>query len=622
METREHIKIIMGSRSPSGLPSIVEVPPVPPPNFELPKAQSQIADPHLQSRAELEAARKELQALDHLLEVEETKLAELQGSLSVSPHISQNADFISLARQEVESEYERLSNYFKRRQNMSQRMNTLDSGIADMNAVTSPSDRFERPPRLGLPMEGSWSRFQNYDPGFDIDQTLKPTAVARGSPPSPSKAPELPAKPTRAPRKAPRRSSSIDSLSKTKERYLERFEQELAEIDGVEQFPPISLPVLPPPAIPISPDPVAMELDANATKRLEIDDDIFKTRKELSDLLERTFPTSPIITLSSKFSPATTAQSPVASSSPIFGQESPLLQKRPSIPQSVRSNSIDLSSWNWLAKEVSVTSFHYSCGQCKTPCSSAMQFARRPTGGLSFRIICTTSWHAQNDAVLFRQDLSSSSAPLPHIFHSRADPSAAKAVQVKGSSKRLEFYSSGNKTSIPLSAQPKYHFASFEDAEIFQQLVFGMLLVRKFDIRAISSSADDGPPSRFETLRIWQASGLQKLVLMTHGVPFRGSERAIFYEEKAAFDKPNAAGERKLRLKMLDQGKPGAISRRYSRDSGISGLSFSSAESQASQGTSATGAGAQRIKWLEIEFENKEERSEFLEIWTAQRVAM
>ena len=616
METREHLKIIIGSRSPSGLPSIVEVPPMLEPPSPLPELDSQAADFQSQTRSELETARGELQALDHLLELEEAKVAEFEGSSFVDR--TQSVDFIKLARQEVESEYERLSNFFKRKQNMSNsRSNTFDSGIADMSVAGSPVLRSLQSPRIGSPNS------------LRATQKRPFAARRRSSSISSNKALKLPiegqvrgniytssgtirsdeeTQNSRAVLHPPKRSASIDSLVKTKERYLEQFEKELAEIDQGDQLQPR---ILGDPAIPISPGPAPREshsaselddggpLDIGVAERSDIEDGITKTRVELYDLLNKSFPPSPVIIQSSQFPPSTTAQSPVASSPPIPGQG--LMHHRASFPQSVRSSATEREPWEWFAENVNVKGVQWSCARCSTVCPTAMQFKYGSTGALRLRVVCASS-----RSVLFNQDLSSSTPPLPRIFHSRADSNAITCVVVKGTNKRLEFSNHGNMCSLQLQVQPQYRFESVRDSELFQEVVFRMKLDRKFDIRAVSTNLDSGP-TYTETLRIWQdVSSPEKLVLMTHGFLVKGIEPFIFWETRSAFASSEKVRETKLKLIMAEQR---SMSRRHSRDSGVSGLSWSSRESQSS---------SQRMKWLEIDFQTAGERGEFLQVWTGQ----
>ena len=602
METREHIKIIMGSRSPSGLPGIVEVP-------SMPERPGQLSDleasepPHHeqqarhQSQAELEVARGELQALDHLLELEEAKLAELQRS-SASRH---SVDFIKLARQEVESEYERLENFFKRRQNMAnQRSNTFDSGIADMSVAGSPrlgaDESLRQPSSPGNEQSrgtGNIFSVSRSPPEHSTSTTAVQSRLGREASENLS-ASGTTSQSSTARRGGPRRSRSIDSLSKTKDRYLARFERELAEIEKGDQLSLLPDPVIDPnDHPPDSEDPI--------DQRVEIEDGISRTRRELFELVQRSFPPSPNIGISSKGSPNATGQSSVSSPSPSIG-----MQHRPSFPTSIMSAALEINSWKWVAKDVAVAGLQYSCGKCRITCPTGLQYARRSTNGLSFRMLCTTSYQARSDALLLRHDLSSSTNPLPHITHSRADPSNVTCILVKGSNKRLEFYNRGSKYPLHLSTQVRYQFKTADDSEFFQQLVFGMKLSRKFDIRAVSSSLDSGP-TRFETLRIWQDIRSDELVLMTHGNLVAKHDPLIFYEKRSAFASANPSGERKVKLSLAESNRPKPRSRRLSRDSGVSGFSWSSGESQ---------SGSQTIKWLEVEFDSTEDRGEFLTMWT------
>ena len=614
METREHLKIIIGSRSPSGLPSIVEVPSMPE-RADLPPQEldSQPISPQSHPRTELEAARGELQALDQLLELEEAKLIELQGSSLEMYRNSQSTDFIKLARQEVESEYQRLSNYYKRKQNMSNsRSNTGDSGIADMSYAGSPAISPAPTLRLASPPSPRTVRenpmLSRRRSSSFRSREVPSSPVAGQSVRNVNMASQLASQSQTSPNVQPRadlatKSGSFDSLSKTKERYLEQFEQELAEIDQGDQLPPT---LLGDPAIPIFPDPTAAELDntveLDAAGRTDIDYGISKTRNSLQGLLNRSLPPSPALFQQSQLSPSGTLQSSMASSPPNLG--SGLMKHRSSFAQSAPRNSTDREPWEWLARDVSVIGIQYSCRHCSLACPTAMQFKYGSTGSLRLRIICASS-----DGVLFNQELSSSKISLPHVFNSRADPKAATSVVLEGTNKRLDYSSRGAVRPIQLTTQPQYQFESIKDSETFQQLVFRMKLVRKFDIRGVSSSVDSGT-SYSETLRIFQdANSPEKLVLVTHGALVKGLEPFIFWEPRSAFASSDKSGESKLKLKLAE---PKTLSRRHSKDSGISGMSWSSMESQSSSASSSS----QRMKWLEIDFQSSEERTEFLAIWT------
>ena len=614
METREHLKIIIGSRSPNGLPSIVEVPSMPPRHSPPQELESQSTEPQSYPRTELEAARGELQALDHLLELEEAKMVELQRSSLEVYRTSRSTDFIKLARQEVESEYERLSNYYKRKQNMSNpRSNTGDSGIADISNASSPAISPAQTLRIRSPQS---PKIKRENPMLSHRRSSSARSHESPSPPLASQSagnvnmsnhlvPRSPNSPYIQPGTgSARSSSSIDSLSKAKERYLEEFEKELAEIDQGDQ---LQSTLLGDPAIPISPDPAATEVDRivelDAAERSDIDYGISRTKTGLQGLLNKSTPPSPGLIQHGRVSPSMSAQGSMAASTPNLG--SGLIRHRSSIAQPVRTNSADREPWEWLARNVSVVGIQYSCRHCSSACLTAMQFKHGSTGGLRLRIICASS-----DSVLFNQELSSSSINLPHVFNARADPRATTIVALKGTNKRLDYSSRGVVHPLQLTLQLQYQFESIEDSETFQQLVFRMKLVRKFDIRGISSSLDAGT-SYSETLRIFQdVNAPEKLVLMTHGALVKGTDPFVFWEPRSAFSSSDKNGESKLKLKMAE---PKSLSRRHSRDSGISGMSWSSMESQNSSSSSSS---SQRMKWLEVDFQNSEERGEFLAIWT------
>ena len=577
--------------------------------------ESQTAEPQSHPRTEVEAACGELQALDQLLELEEAKMVELQMSSLEVYSTSHSTDFIKLARQEVESEYERLSNYYKRKQNMSNpRSNTGDSGIADMNNAGSPAISPAQTLRIG---SAPSPKVRRENPM--LSHRRSSSARSQEAPGSPLAsqstgnvdlshrlAPQSPNSPyIQLSTESAKSSSSIDSLSKTKERYLEEFEKELAEIDQGDQ---LHSTLLGDPAIPISPDPAATELDriieVDAAERSDIDYGISRTKTGLQGLLNKSTPPSPSLLQQGRSSSSMPVQGSMASSPPVLG--SGLMRHRSSIAQSVRTNSTDREPWEWLARNVNVVGIQYSCRHCSTACPTAMQFKYGSTGGLRLRILCASS-----DGVLFNQELSSSSINLPHVFNARADPKASTTISLKGINKRLDYSNRGVVTPLQLTLQPQYQFGSTDDSETFQQLVFRMKLVRKFDIRGISSSLD-ARTSYSETLRIFQdVNSPEKLVLMTHGALVKGSDPFVFWEPRSAFSSSDKNGETKLKLKMAE---PKSLSRRHSRDSGISGMSWSSMESQNS--SSSSSSSSQRMKWLEVDFQNSEERGEFLAIWT------
>ena len=630
METREHIRqinqehgenvrIIMGSRSPSGLPTIVEVPSLPeppPPSLRLGGHAAELPDRLSQSRKELEAARGELQALDHLLELEESKLAGLQGT----PRSPQTADFIKLARQEVGSEYERLDNYFKRRQNMSHhRSNTSDSGVADMSVAGSPVLRpaetlrrdtasteeanGETRDETFLSSSASYPRpspVLRSQSGLYIDVSQEP--VVHGSDAIPQ--------PTTGRSTLPQRSGSLDSLSKTKDKFLQQFQRELAEID--DSFTP-----LPESSIPIETSPATSpRLDQQEDLEAEIQEGIHRTKSLFRRSGGRN-PQSPRLELSNSGSPTAIATGSVSSSPPAtrispqlsFPQSmqspNPELLSRPSFPLLTQSFVPD-EKWNWVAKDVRVVGVHYICRYCPSACPTALQYARRSgSNGLSFRLQCLNSCRDHTDARLFRHDLSSSSNPFPHIFHSRADPGSARCVLVRGVNKRLDVHNRGQVTALAPQAQIKYQFRNAEDWELFQQLICGMILKKKFDIPSVRSSLSTGPTGS-ETLRIWQDTRSDELVLMTCFALGNEDPSRLFYERRSAFTSLSLSGETRVKLKTTD---PNRLRRRQSRDSGVSGLSSGTGESLS--------GGNRRVEWLLIEFNRTEDRSEFLSVWKA-----
>ena len=545
---------------------------------EVPQHQPWVAVPAASSssdrHAELETACRDLEALDHLLKDEERAILDLHLPPNDNGASRNATDYISLARKDLELQKQRINNYHKR-------IPHLPSQGSIESHVTQSSPR-----PLDTDMNDTWNGSETA--GSDESRPMSYRIHRVGS----SVAGDFPAigiiiadtadnshssSPLQSRRESiKRRSTNLpDDVSIAFRRHIKKFEAELEELD-----------------------------------QNDVDNQIAKTKDDLHELLQRSFPPSP--------DPRLTPSSPGGSSHASSGMDS-MLSSSPPIPGNysrratldtinTRRRSVDGASWRYLAKDVHVNGIPYSCSRCNTIEHSALQFARRSSGGLCFRLLCLSSLHRSSEGLLLRHDLPSGIPSYPHIYHRAADPDSKNFVRVFGQPPRFERYASGQKivTPIPSHIGLCYKFSSQDDSETFQQLVYGARLVQRFDVKTVTSSAYNGHPTRHVAVRIWESMPSGSLSIMFRALLVDKVPEFPYVEHTSAFASPPSTSKNKITLKLSAGAKSIPLNHRRT-------------SSASSDETSLAGGANQnilaKIKKIEIELEDQSERDEFLKAW-------
>ena len=540
---------------------------------------------------EVDAVCRDLEALERFLGTEGRIIAETQSSVKDKTHSHHSSDFINLARHEVGVQHERASNYQKRMQNMPHRSGTLAGGSTTSTARNEPwnlSRTAPEPNTSELSPRGSEQRTPSMTSHLARTDTL---ATSRGAATRLRLSVSTEESSLVSPlsqHSSSRRSTNLpDDASITLQRYLAKFETELKELD-----------------------------------QYDIDGQIAKTRAELFDLVQRSFPPSPDLHLlptspigSSRVSPS--IQGMLSSSPPSIGTLRSPQRRDTTQTNASRRLSIEGNSWRYLARDIKINDIPYSCAKCTSVEITALQMAQRPSGGLSFRLLCMGDGHRPSDGLLFRHDLSSTSLTYSHVYHQAADQGSENCVRILGLPSRLEACVSGRPVQLKVqpSAGPCYAFANSEDSESFQQIIHGARLVKRFDATSVNSSAYTGHPARHVAVRLWSSLISGALSIMFYAILVDKCAPFAYIEDALAFLPPSTSGN-KVKLKLADTMRPSASrhKRADSRDSGVSGISSGSDEATISG--VAPPLAASKIKWIEIEFPDRIDRDAFLKSWS------
>lgn len=542
--------------------------------------------------ANLDAVCRDLEALESFLGTEGRIIAETQSSAKDRSHSNGASDFINLARHEIEVQHERAINYQKRMQNLSYRLGTLDNVSTEIVSRNNSWDLPELASEQNVsessslrPGQRNRFMFSNTSP---TNATGTRTGTATGlSLSTPIEESSLVSS-SRQDSVSRRGVNLPDNASITLQRYLERFETELEELD-----------------------------------QHDVEGQIARTREELFDLVQRSFPPSPDPHLSptspigsSRVSPS--IQGMLASSPPSsFGAlRSP--QRRETLQTNTsRRQSIAGDLWRYLAKDVKINNITYSCFKCTSVETAALQMAQRSSGGFSFRLLCMGSGHRPTDGLLFRHDLSSTAPSYPQVYHKAANRGSDNCVHVLGLPSRLEAYVPGRRKLLDVQPpiRPCYKFASSEDSESFQEVVHRARLVGQFDVTSVNSSAYTGHPARHITLRLWSSLTSGDLSIMFHAMLVDKCGPFAYIENALSFLPPSTKGN-KIKLKLTDtiQTTTSRQKRVNSRDSGVSGIGSSSDDATINGITPPVAAS--KIRWIEIEFVDHTDRDAFLRSWS------
>ena len=553
---------------------------------EVPQHQpSAVAAPSSSGRlAELETACRDLEALDHLLKDEERAISDLHLP-SGNDSGSRNAtDYISFARKDLELQKQRITNYHKRIQHLPSQASMAESAVSEPYTIQAP-------PRLpDTDRNDTWHESESAE--SDEARPISYRIHRAGS----SVAGDFPAigisladttdnsssrSPLQSRRESIRRRGTNlpDDVSVAFQRHIKKFEAELEELD-----------------------------------QYDVDNQIAKTREDLYDLIQRSFPPSPDSRLAPSSPGGSNHASPrmdgmLSSSPPVHTNHS----RRSTFDTiNTRRGSVDGSSWRYLAKDVQISGIPYSCARCNVIEHSALQFARRSSGGLCFRLLCLSSLHRPSEGLLFRHDLPSGNSSYPHIYHRGADPDSENFVRIFGQPTRLERYASGQKFTLQAQSHLGlcYRFSSQDDSETFQQLVYGARLVRRFDVKSITSSAYSGHPTRQTAVRIWESMSSGSLSITFRALLVDRVEEFPYAEHTSAFTSPPSTSKNKVTLKLSTGAR--SIPFNHRRTS-----SASSDETSLAGGPSLSVLA--KIKKIEIELEDQNERDEFLKAWKGEK---
>ena len=241
-----------------------------------------------------------------------------------------------------------------------------------------------------------------------------------------------------------------------------------------------------------------------------------------------------------------------------------------------------------------------------------LQFKHRQSGGLSLRIICANSVNQNDGAVLARHDLHAGII-YPHILHAQADPSAANTVRPIGPTKSLKISGSEKDTNIfPAIYRFTDNTDGLDDAKLFQQIVFQKLLLKRWDIVTVISSAYSDHPKKWQTLRIWKNPSGGPLVLMVYGKLVDKCDPFFLCETQEHFPKATSTGSQKAKVSTADKKEEKLTLMPKRRGSKESTFSSDLGESR------AVVAVAEKIQSLEFQFHNGNHKDEFLKLWNSE----
>ncbi|KAB8360635.1 hypothetical protein FH972_024373 [Carpinus fangiana] len=243
-----------------------------------------------------------------------------------------------------------------------------------------------------------------------------------------------------------------------------------------------------------------------------------------------------------------------------------------------------------------------TCGACARRCQVELLWTERESGGLTIKAECVTT-HTCILVHTFPSDM----LPIPHIEHSGAAPDSALTVAFKNNSNcgQARFPTHRSRSGPALLS---YKLPSSDHRKKFQELVCSMELVASFDVTLVRTDLGDG--GRTETLRLWldDKHNPGKIILMVHGRMNPKADASYFQESKQAFvplTKKDIKSSVTVRLTLA------RFSTGTNRKDSFS--SFSSGESVGSSRSSA--ASLHRPKWIEFQFETRDDRKAFCQCW-------